>query len=432
MKKLYFLPLFFFFLTAFAAEKPILKIVVTTDIHAQWETLEKIYGFMAQKNPDVVLFAGDLARYVGDEKSYKTYINIYNRHFSKCNPKPVHIPITGNHDYWEYKGVKRLAPQDSLKRFFHPMGMKAEWLQHHVVKGYTFIGVSATDEKGENNHTAEEINQVSDLIGQAEKKAPGKPVFVMTHCPPAFTMTGSERSGNEKKVWDWRYDHIRKMLTGHKQVISISGHTHLPLQDERTIWQGEFTAFNAGGLYHVSLTPPGVSQNQYISDRNLIGKSFCYIEVFEDQMTIYRYDALTMKEINPGNRWRIELPYDPAKAVYTMKRAEKIKPPEFRKGATAAIEKTSENSYGVTLDSAWHPDFVHAYKVKLIYDDRKLKPQEFYIASNFFYGQKTLRPFLPFPKNIKLVPGARGSMEITPFETFGNAGKGLIVKFQIP
>ncbi len=433
MKKLYFLPLFFFFLTAFAAEKPILKIVVTTDIHAQWESLEKVYGFMAEKNPDAVLFAGDLARYVGDEKSYKTYINIYNRHFSKCNPKPVHIPITGNHDYWENKGIKRLSPQDSLKRFFHPMGMKADWLQHHVVKGYTFIGVSATDEKGENNHTAEEIKQVSDLIDKAEKKAPGKPVFVLTHCPPAFTMAGSAWHDNPKKVWNWRYDHIRKMLAGHKQVVSLSGHTHLPLEDERSIWQGEFTAVNVGGLYKYSLQVPGEVKEEYIKTPShyQYRRAFCYIEVFRKHMVIYRYKADTLEEINPENRWRIELPYDPSKAVYTMKRAEKIQSPEFHPGAKAELEKESD-SYFISLTSAVHPDFVYAYKIKLIFDDKNLKPQDFYIASNFFSEKKTLYPSYQIPKNVKLVPGATGVMKITPVETFGKEGKSLSVRFQIP
>ena len=209
-----------------------------------------------------------------------------------------------------------MSPEGSLKRFFHPMGMEANWLQHHVVKGCTFIGISATDEKGENFHTPEEIQKVSDLITQAEKNAPGKPVFVMTHCPPAFTMAASPWYKNPKKVWDWRYDLVYKMLAGHKQVVSISGHTHLPLHDERTIWQGEFTAFNAGGLYEGSFQTPGPISDQYIPFKGVGGQSFCYIEVYSNRMVIYRYSARTLKEISPEKRWQVALPYDPQKAVF--------------------------------------------------------------------------------------------------------------------
>ena len=434
MKKIIFLCLFFFgILSSFAEEKPCLKIVVTTDIHAQWELLEKVYAFMAEKNPDAILFAGDLARYVGDEKSYKTYISIYNKHFSKCKPAPVHIPITGNHDYWEHKGKKRLAPQDSLKRFFHPMGMEAKWLQHHVIKGYTFIGISATDEKGENNHTDTEIKQVSDLIGQAEKQAPGKPVFVMTHCPPAFTMTGSAWYDDPGKVWDWRYDHVRRMLDGHKQVISLSGHTHLPLQDERTVWQGEFTAINVGGLYKTAVTAPSpkTKTNLYVPYTGPMGQSFCYIEVFSDHMLIYRYDAKTLKEINPENRWRIELPYDPAKAVYTMDRRTAKQTPEFPAKAKAEIVKEN-NVYCLRLDPAKHPEFVHSYKVKMTFDDKNLKPAQFFVVSDFFDRQQAQHIILPLPKKLKLTPGVTGKMEITPVETFGKTGKTMTVSFTIP
>ena len=87
MKKLFALLLFIFCtVPLMAKEKPVLKIVITTDIHAQWQLLEQVYAFMAEKNPDAVLFAGDLARYVGDAKSYKTYISIYNKvaHFYIC------------------------------------------------------------------------------------------------------------------------------------------------------------------------------------------------------------------------------------------------------------------------------------------------------------------------------------------------------------
>ena len=148
-------------------------------------------------------------------------------------------------------------------------------------------------------------------------------------------------------------------------------------------------------------------------------------------MVIYRYKADTLEEINPENRWRIELPYDPSKAVYTMKRAEKIQPPEFRPGAKAELEKDSD-SYFISLTSAVHPDFVYAYKIKLIFDDKNLKPQDFYIASNFFSEKKTLYPSYQIPKNVKLVPGATGVMKITPVETFGKEGKSLSVRFQIP
>ena len=59
------------------AETPRLKLAVTSDIHARWVHLEKVYAFLAAKNPDAVLFCGDLTLSVADVESYKTYIKIY-------------------------------------------------------------------------------------------------------------------------------------------------------------------------------------------------------------------------------------------------------------------------------------------------------------------------------------------------------------------
>ena len=68
---------------AVIADVPRLKLVVTSDIHGQWKILEKVYAFAAGKNPDAVLFCGDLAIRHGDADSYKTYIALFKKHFSK-------------------------------------------------------------------------------------------------------------------------------------------------------------------------------------------------------------------------------------------------------------------------------------------------------------------------------------------------------------
>ncbi len=416
-----------------AADVPRLKLAITSDIHARWASLEKVYAFLAAKNPDAVLFCGDLTLSVADVESYKTYRKIYEKHFSKCKVPPVHIAIPGNHDFWAPKGTKRAPAKESLKRFFTNIGMKPEWLRHTVVKGYSIIAVSATDEKGENKHTPEEVKQVSDLIGKAEKAAPGKPVFVMTHCPPAFTMSGSEwkKRSEKNRGWYWRYDLVRQMFENHPQAVSLSGHTHLALQDERAIWQGDFTAINVGVLPRITLKKPGKLVGSLRPGFASHGRSFTWIEVFDKYMLIYRYDANTMKEINPEKRWRIELPYTPEKAIYTDKRFEKTVAPEFAPGAKAEIV-ANKRFYFLRTDRAKHPEMVHSYKVRLKFDDKKYKTLEFYVGSDFYLPQKERRPKLQFPADVKVVPGAAGTMEITPVEPFGREGKTLVTKFKIP
>ncbi|MBQ7207280.1 MAG: metallophosphoesterase [Lentisphaeria bacterium] len=410
------------------AAEPRLKIAAVSDVHEKWRDLERVFSFLAEKDPDVVLCGGDITN--GDPAGYAKYIEIYDRCFSKKKPAPVHIPILGNHDYLAFpKGGKRPSARESMKRFFGPMGLPARWLQHHQVKGYTFIGVSATDDKGEHSDPAE-IKQVSDLIGKAEKAAPGKPVFVLTHLTPAFTLARSDFAETKapKARYHWRVDNIRRMLEIHPQAVSISGHTHLALEDERTIWQGEFTAVHAGVLRWVTPQKPAPLSGMIDTLDRFGGRNFIYIEVFDREMVVCRFDANTLCEIKPEKRWRISLPYTPEKAVYTSRRASPSAP-QFPARAKARILRRGKNFY-LDLDRAEHPDMVLAYKVRLFRDGAE-KPQEFFVSSDYFLHDKQPKRALNIDQKIKLAPG-KGTMEITPYETFGKAGKPLVTEFIIP
>ena len=429
MRKLLFLLLFPLVL---CGAEPKLKIAVVSDIHEKWNDLDRVFGILSKKSPDAVLFGGDLAN--GNPESYRKYMLLYKKHFSVKKNPPVHIPIPGNHDYLGFpKGSPRPAAKESLKRFFSAMELPANWLQHHQVKGYTILGISATDDKGENRHSEAEIKQVSDLIGKAEKNSPGKPVFVMTHCPPAFTLLRSRF--NSKTLpgarYHWRLDHVRKMLDGHPQAVSISGHTHLAIEDERSIWQGGFTAVHAGVLRWVTPQTPAPQEKTIKSLSRFGGRNFVYIEVFENKMIIYRFDANTLKEIKPQKRWVISLPHTPEKALYTAKRGEKNPAPRFPAGAKAEILRAKKH-YCLQLDRAEHPDMVLAYEVRLIFDDKKYPEQKFFVSSDYFLHEKAEKRVLDIDEKIKLPSGAAGVMKITPYETFGKAGKILTSRFTVP
>ena len=417
-------------LCLFSAE-PELKFAVVSDIHEKWNELDRVFSFLAAKKPDAVLFGGDLTN--GNPQSYKTYGEYFKKYFAGGKNAPVHIPITGNHDYLGHPHrEKRLTVQGTLERFFKPMGLPAKWLQHYRIKGYTFLGVSATDVKGEHRFTDSEIKQVSDLIGKAEKEAPGKPVFVLTHCPPAFTLLGSAFSPvpRPKARFHWRYDNVRKMLENHPQAVSISGHTHLALEDERTIWQGEFTAVHGGVLRWVTPIRPKPLAGLIETRDRFRGRNFLYVEVFKNKMVIYRYDAETLREIKPQNRWQIALPYRKANAVYTDKRAGKAVAPKFPANARAQIIRDGKLLY-LKRDRAQHPDMVLAYKLKLTYDNNKHPEQELFVSSDFFLYGKEKNRMLNIDERVKIAPGT-GVMEITPYEVFGKAGKPLTSRFSVP
>ena len=56
-----------------------------------------------------------------------------------------------------------------------------------------------------------------------------KPIFVITHVNPIYTCYGSDIWGN-KGIFD--------ALKNYRNVISISGHSHYSIIDDKSVWQG--------------------------------------------------------------------------------------------------------------------------------------------------------------------------------------------------
>ncbi len=73
----------------------------------------------------------------------------------------------------------------------------------------------------------------------AESGALNTPIFVVGHRPTANTVYDGAQASNAALTSD---------LSGYPQAVYFSGHSHLHLNDERSIWQGAFTAVNDGSM----------------------------------------------------------------------------------------------------------------------------------------------------------------------------------------
>ena len=95
---------------------------------------------------------------------------------------------------------------------------------HNVVNGYHFICWSSSD--GSYDKSYQNKKQVRAEIDKAVKDDPTKPVFVISHLNPSDTVYGSD---------DWGNDDIADVLKDYPQVVSLSGHSHYSIIDERSI-----------------------------------------------------------------------------------------------------------------------------------------------------------------------------------------------------
>jgi hypothetical protein len=114
------------------------------------------------------------------------------------------------------------------------------------VCGYTFVGAHWTT-GGCKGYDEVGIPEGATWITQnGATLDPSKPFFYLQHAPPKNTCLGP---------WHWGRDdgRITTALSSFPNAIAITGHSHASISDDRSIWQGAFTAINAGSLKYTGL-----------------------------------------------------------------------------------------------------------------------------------------------------------------------------------
>ena len=298
-----------------------LKIGVMSDVHLSIENkenykrAEKIFNLFKEHNVDAIINCGDTSDTYNIEL-IQQYCELFYNTFIDQEEKPEKLWIAAGHDVLGAPD-KDLAYQE-VATTFNSGGLNFV----KEIKGYTFIAIS----QGQDLAILEEY---------LEKHYQGslKPTFVLTHEPPQNTIFSSSH---------FIYEKLRKILNNYPQVINISGHTHAPVFLDTNLWQGEFTAINAGSLFYWKDRPLGAPSRIINSCDAMI------FEIQENQIVIHRFNMLTNQEIDPDNLWTIPLPYVKENALYAPeKRKEVFSIPQF-------------NSSNVTINFDNEP-FSHAY-----------------------------------------------------------------------
>ena len=406
-----------------------LKVAVISDSQAyptlaDWglANLDKALSFLAPMQPDVLLMAGDLA----DATIYEVF-DLYHSLIEKYfNPVPVHVGCAGNHDFWTPKDVERNT-DFIYKEMCSRIGQKHADPLHETVGGYDFIALSDKAlYENDDLYSDEKISLLEQEICKSIARDPQKPVFVVTHFHPFDTVTGSHGKSGSKK--------LRALFNKYPQVVSISGHTHCPLDDERCIWQGEFTTINTSSLAYACAEDICYNMCSVIVPFGREVLNCMMIEIYPDHYDIHRYNVEDRREIKPDKLWQVPIPYIPEKAKYTSERKNLRNAPVFPPNARAVIRYDFGYLY-LIFDPAQHEDFTHFYNVKIfekvqgewIFKMEERYLSDFYRLKNFTGNYQVYK--LPAEN---MTPGEEYRIEIYPEETFGNIGSPLILERRIP
>ena len=233
---------------------PVMRFVASSDTHVRDNsdmTRDRIGKMMtmayakADADPnyqklDALLVAGDLT-HDGTKTEFEKFQTAIN---AALRPETAFLAVVAkNHDGYELS-------REELRDFYKQLsGNDADF--HTVIGGFHFIGVSVSPSKAA-QYDAKQLIWLKKQLDIAVADTPDKPVFVTHHEHNIETVYGSS-------VYDgWGVPYFKAILNRYPQVVDFSGHSHFPLNDPRSVWQGAFTAIGTGAIYYSEFTVEGL------------------------------------------------------------------------------------------------------------------------------------------------------------------------------
>ena len=396
-----------------------LKIAVLSDSQlptkpeeAEWDifktyidNLHKALTKIKSENVDVIIFAGD-AVHAGTEYSFNLFKSIWEQYFPFGDPKsPILNFILGNHDYYpknpdypNHEDDERDDPIIFQERFEKYFREKA--FSHKVINGIHFINWSSENSSNDksNTNTAWAKEQI-EIALKDDPTGNSKPIFVTTHLGPIYTCYGTDLWGNKD---------VLETIKDYQNVISLSGHSHYSIIDDKSIWQGQFTAIQTQSTSYIELEPgtengsvPRDEYNNYFASRKNPMGYFVYIN--KSEVRFKRFSYTSDDYFLPD--WVYPLPIDKKNFVYDF---------ESRKEQTTLIawegnhniELTNEVSVdnekiGIIKFDQPEGDTVPV-KYKVIFRDPSGYENEYLYFSDFYLMPETRHEYirLKVPKDI--------------------------------
>lgn len=267
---------------------PTLRFMVCSDIHingkeGQKEPLRFVdavntaYAYAQEQSYsslDAVCVAGDFT----DEGTREQY-DIFKECVAEAVKEPTELVVcAGNHEYIEWRENHEGGSAVAVPVFEEMLSRKTD--NHIVINGYHFISVSP-DDNGERFYTKKKWLRAE--LDKAVADTGDKPVFVFQHPAPTATIYGSIHWGDIS---------VSQVLNKYPQVIDFSGHSHYPINDPRSIWQGTFTALGSGTLSYFETELDYIAGNRPYDCEN--AAQFYIVEADKDgNVRILCYDLIT-------------------------------------------------------------------------------------------------------------------------------------------
>lgn len=377
------------------------------------DNLIRAFQVLKSHKVDTIIFAGDIGEN-GTDFAHQLFRNIFDKTY-EGERKPILNIVMGNHDYW---ALPR-NPSFLQKRFAEIIGEKP--FSHKIINGYHFINWGS--ENGSYDKCNSNQHFFEPQIQNAIKDDPTKPVFVTTHLPPSGTVYGSDNWGNNQMTF----------LEKYPQVVTISGHSHYALTDERSIWQGAYTAINTQSVSYTELEegkengsiPTDEFGSRVPSIKNNMG---LIMSLTEDKVEIQRI-SFSKNEFYK-EPWIIDLPIDVNTFRYNTekRKALSVSPQFIGKNDIRIIQKIihGQKINQIFFKQAIHDDLVHSYRI--LFNNGKHITELLYFSDFYLMGEDRGQYII---LKLPLTLSGKYDVAIYAIESFGKESEPIIGEVEI-
>ena len=348
-----------------------LRFGVLSDIHISYDYVDDVYGnvtghfngvqptrfekalrFFKDQGVDAVVIAGDLQEASGTDDAtmdrskdwLQTVVDIWFEVFPEKTGEAGYVEpivIYGNHDsalvgaqYWPEEWG---SYEDAFVK---------------KVNGYSFVCT----------HNAKE-NLAAPLLEKIAPSNQDKPIFYVQHCPVNNTVPGST-SG-----YGVGYGQTgRANIGNYSNVVAFNGHTHAPLTDEKSIWQGDagnegqFTVINTATINYTGLNVDDMAVNSFAGNAQQTEHGMI-VDVNGSNVSVNRYSFHDMvmdtatnivsgSAVKLGETWSWDA-CDVTDRPYAWdSRVQSANAPVFASGAALTVTSVTDTSVKVTIPAA--------------------------------------------------------------------------------
>lgn len=248
--------------------------------------------------------------------------------------------------------------------------------RHAKINGFDFLTMSwdYTDEN--QNQTIEAIEWMENKL-RAITTAPdytNKPIFFLSHVPFGDTVYGSE--GMSERVNKYKLYNVMKK---YPQLVALSGHSHYPLDNEKFVYQSDFTHMQAATTSYIDM--PG---NGFVLDGGYkVGGALMPSDLIQSMGLRLEVDSgynirVTRLNFLHGVRQMYDQIIIPAPdlvnkthlSYYSEARTQRTPAPQFREGSAVEADYISETDMQVTFDTCVSEGRVQYYVIDFEHSSR--------------------------------------------------------------